>query len=98
MRRRGAGVAWRDTRPTSSGTPAESRTTGTISASHACRRAVPTGRGVPFWEHSGYWGLSSFHVPELETSVALVVTGRIDATMLGELRSDVVRTLAAEPP
>jgi D-alanyl-D-alanine carboxypeptidase len=51
--------------------------------------------GTEFWEHSGYWGLSTFHIPALRTSVAFVVTGRVDGVMLGEFRSNVVRTLAA---
>lgn len=51
--------------------------------------------GVEFWEHSGFWGLSTFHIPALRTSVAFVVTGRGDGIPLGELRSSVVRTLAA---
>ena len=51
--------------------------------------------GTQFWEHSGVWGFSAFHIPALRTSVAFVVTGRVDGATLGEFRSNVVRTLAA---
>lgn len=51
--------------------------------------------GTKFWEHSGYWGLSTFHIPVLRTSVAFVITGRGDGVVLSELRSGLVRTLAA---
>jgi D-alanyl-D-alanine carboxypeptidase len=51
--------------------------------------------GIEFWEHSGYWGLSTLHIPAMRTSVAFVLTGRGDAKLIGELRSSVVRTLTA---
>jgi len=51
--------------------------------------------GIEFWEHSGYWGLSTLHVPAMRTSVAFVVTGRGDGIPLLELRSSVVQALAA---
>jgi D-alanyl-D-alanine carboxypeptidase len=51
--------------------------------------------GTHFWEHSGYWGLSSFHIPALRTSIAFVVTGRVDGAMLGAFRSSLVRALVA---
>lgn len=51
--------------------------------------------GTEFWEHSGFWGLSTLHIPALRTSAAFVITGRVDGATLGEFRSNIVRTLAA---
>ena len=49
--------------------------------------------GIECWEHSGYWGLSAFHIPTLASSVAMVVTGRGTGIELGELRSQIIRLL-----
>lgn len=49
--------------------------------------------GIEIWEHSGYWGLSAFHIPERATSVAMVVTARADGIELDDLRSQVVELL-----
>ena len=52
--------------------------------------------GAAVWSHGGYWGLRTFHVPAVQTSVALVVTAKganVPAPRL--LADDIVRALVA---
>lgn len=52
--------------------------------------------GTAVWGHGGYWGLRTFHVPSVQTSVALVVTAKGEKVpnprLLGD---DIVRALIA---
>lgn len=52
--------------------------------------------GTAVWSHGGYWGLRTFHVPAVQTSVAFVVTAKgakVPNPRL--LADDVVRALIA---
>ena len=50
--------------------------------------------GVEFWGHSGYWGLSAFHVPALASSVAFVATGRSEGVRISDLQTRILHLLS----